>query len=799
MKFTLSWLKKYLETDASVEQICETLTAIGLEVEGVEDKAKDFAPFKVALIEHAEKHPDADKLKVCTVKTADGTFNVVCGAPNARTGMKGVFAPDGAYIPGLDVTLKKTKIRGVESCGMMVSEREMELSDEHDGIIEVDDSFEIGTPMADVFGLNDPVIEINVTPNRADCTGIYGIARDLAAAGLGKLIHFESDVSSGEYASPVSITLEDEGCPHFVGRGVKNIKNGASPKWFQDLLKAVGLRPISALVDITNFMSMAYGRPLHVYDVDKLTGNITVRTTKGGEEFDALNDKSYTCDAGAIGIHDDSGLIGLGGIVGGVSTSCDDKTTHVFIESAYFQPMRIARTGRDMSIISDARYRFERGIDPAFTAEGIDIATEFVLEFCSTDKTQISEITQAGSAPDHKRVIKHDPAYVEQLIGIDVPTDRQIEILEALGFACTKDGGTYTVTPPSWRGDIDGKADLVEEVIRIYGFDEIPAVSVRTSDLQTRTPETVLQTRARKSRSALIAQGYAEAVTWSFMNQERARTFGANDNPALVLSNAISSEMGYMRPSIIPNLIDAAIQNADKGQPNIALFEIGPVFNSPRPDGQQIVAAGIRAGNMTDRHWAEDIKQRGVDVFDIKADVLQVLEAMDAPTSAQISRDAPSYYHPGRSGAMRLGKNVLAYFGEIHPAVIDEIGIKGPLCGFEIILDNIPAARSSGTQKKHLDIPSLQAVTRDFAFVVQNDVEADSLLRVVKSADKNLITDAWIFDVYSGKGVDEGHKSIALSVTIQPVLETLTDKDLEDLSSRITDAVQKKTGGVLRG
>ncbi len=801
MKFTINWLKRYLDTDATLGQICDTLTAIGLEVEGIEDKAKDLAPFKVALIETAEKHPDADRLKVCTVKANDGTHNVVCGAPNARAGMKGIFAPEGTYIAGLDVTLKKTKIRGVESNGMMVSEREMQLSEEHDGIIEVDGKWDIGTPMAEIYGLNDPIVEINVTPNRADCAGIYGIARDLAAAGLGTLKPLDVNIHNGTFSSDITLTLNDDGCPHFIGREIKNIKNEASPAWFQTLLTGVGLRPISALVDITNFMTVGFARPLHVYDTKKLSGNIAVRTTSGGEKFDALNDKTYTAEKGAIGIYDDSGLIGLGGIIGGVSTSCDENTTSVFIESAYFEPMRIARSGRDMSIISDARYRFERGVDPAFTARGIDLATALILEFCSTDNTHVSEITQAGTTPDHSRTYPHDPAYVEQLIGVSVQEQRQIEILESLGFLCVQgDKNTYTVTPPSWRGDILGRADLVEEIIRIYGFEHIPAVSIATGHAQISAPETLMQARGRKARSALINNGYAEAVTWSFMNNARAQMFGANDNPALVLSNAISAQMDTMRPSIIPNLMDAAARSSDKGFADIALFEIGPVFQSSKPDGQQIHGAGIRSGQYTPRHHASDLNPRDVDTFDVKADVLAALSALGAPTSAQITRDAPSYYHPGRSGAMRLGKNVLAYFGELHPAILDDMGIKTPMVGFEIILDNIPAPRGKvATQKKHLNSPPLQAVTRDFSFVVANTVDGDALLRVVKAADKSLITDAEIFDVYSGKGVEDGHKSIALSVTIQPADQTLKDKDLEDLSNKITTLVEKKTGGILRG
>ncbi|MFP4097408.1 MAG: phenylalanine--tRNA ligase subunit beta [Alphaproteobacteria bacterium] len=801
MKFTINWLKKHLDTNASDEEICDCLTNIGLELEEFEDKSQIYAPFKVAYVEKAEKHPDADKLKVCSVRTEDGVLQVVCGAPNARAGMKGVFASSGAYIPGLELTLKKTKIRGVESNGMLVSEREMCLSDEHQGIIEVDESYDIGMPMAEIFGLDEKIIEIGLTPNRADCAGVRGIARDLAAAGLGTLKPPEDAQVEGRFPCPIDVQIEDEGCNMFCGRVVKNIKNGPSPLWLQNMLKNVSLRPISALVDITNLMTVEYGRPLHVFDADKVKGNLVLRTTTGDESFDALNDKNYDVMAGAIGIYDESGFVSLAGIVGGVSTACEDDTVNVFIEAAHFDPMRIARTGRDMGISSDARYRFERGVDPEFTRTGLEIATRLVLEICGTEQSEVSEVIQAGGVPAWKRVIDFDPAYTKKLCGIDVPADDQVSILERLGFDVERISTDHLkVSPPSWRGDVEGKADLTEEISRIYGLDKIEPVSVRPDSAVTRSAETLNLSRARMARTAMTANGFSECVTWSFMNRDLARIFGSNDNPALTLCNPINSELDQMRPSILPNLIEAAQRNADRGYADVALCEVGPVFRSAKVNGQDYMAAGVRAGHKTPRHWADDVKERVVDAYDAKADVLNVLEACGAPASnARISNDAPGYYHPGRSGVMRLGKTVIAQFGELHPAVLDEMGLKTPAAGFEVFLENIPQPRKKGTAKPLLQLSAFQPLTRDFAFVVKDDVSAEDLVRAAKSGDKTLISDASVFDIYTSKNIEEGHKSVALSVRIEPKDATLSDEQLDALMNNVIDAVVNQCGGVLRG
>lgn len=796
MKFTINWLKHHLDTDASDEVICQKLTDIGLELEEFEDKAAEYAPFKVALIEAAEKHPDADKLKVCTVKTDNGNVQVVCGAPNARAGMKGVFAPDKTYIPGLDVTLKKTRIRGIESCGMMVSEKEMCLSDEHNGIIEVDDSYEIGTPMADIFGLNEKIVEIGLTPNRADCAGVRGIARDLAAAGLGTLKDIDESAVAGTFKLPINVKIEDDGCRVFYGRLIKGVKNGPSPQWIQDMLKNIGLRPISALVDITNLMTMDHARPMHVYDADKLSGDIVVRTTKAGETLDALNDKSYDLIDGAVGISDDSGIIGLGGIVGGTSTGVDENTMNVFVECAVFDEMRIARAGRDLSITSDARYRLERGVDPAFTSVGMEIATRLIIDLCGGENTEVSEIVKAGEDPICTREIDFDPAFTQKLCGIDIPENEQIDILKRLGFI-VENG---KVQPPSWRADVEGKPDLVEEIVRIYGVDKIEPVSVRGDNAVTAPAETLNLSRARTARAAMCAIGLNECVTWSFMPKELAGAFGSNDNAALTLTNPISSELDQMRPSILPNLIEAAGRNATRGFSDVALCEVGPIFRSQKPDGQDYMAAGIRAGDKVSRNWASDNPQRSVDAYDAKADALAVLEACGAPAdNARISRDAPEYYHPGRSGVLRLGKNIIAQFGQIHPAILEEMGIKQDIVGFEVFLENIPQPRKKGTAKALLKLSALQPVTKDFAFIVKDDVSAEDVIRAAKAADKKLITGAEIFDVYAGKGIEDGHKSLALCVTLQPVDATLTDEQIDGVMASVIDAVANKCGGVLRG
>lgn len=793
MKFTLSWLNEYLDTTATLDEISSKLTAIGLEVEGIDNPAETLKGFVVGHVISAEKHPDADKLRCLIVDTGKEKLNVVCGAPNARAGMKGVFAPVGSYIPGSNITLKKGNIRGQESNGMMCSERELLLSDEHNGIIDLPDTAITGSNAVDALGLNDPVIEINLTPNRGDCAGIYGIARDLAAAGLGKLKPLNTKPVADTFKNPISVRTDDaKACPHFIGRYIKGVKNGPSPKWLQDRLKSIGLRPISTLVDITNYFTIGLNRPLHVFDADKLKGNIHVRLSKQGEKLEALNDKTYELDDQMCVICDDSGVLGLGGIMGGVPSSVSDKTTNVYLEIAYFDPARTAKTGQKLMIDSDARYRFERGIDPAFTTVGAELATQMILDLCGGEA---SELSVAGQAPDIRKTISYTPEKLKTLGGHTLSDARQKEILTALGFEVNG----ANIKTPAWRHDVEGTADIVEEILRIDGYDNIVALPVVKDPAQPNDLLSPLQKRVMGTRRTLATRGLFETVTWSFMDDVKSDLFGANDRgkkSALTLANPISADLAVMRPSILPNLIDAAGKNADRGHPNAALFELGNIYQDTTAAGQMITATGLRSGESVTRHWAQ--AARTVDAYDAKADALAVLDACNVNTSSvQITRDAPAWYHPGRSGAIKLGPTVLAYFGELHPSVLSTLKRDEAYVGFEVFLQNIPNPKKKGTRKELLKPSPFQPLTRDFAFVIDQNVEAEKLSRAIKAVDKNLITHVDIFDVYMGKGVEPGKKSIALNVTLQPVEKTLTDEEISALSQKIIAAVAT-IGGVLR-
>jgi phenylalanyl-tRNA synthetase beta chain len=800
MKFTLSWLKAHLDTGADVDTISDKLTALGLEVEEVIDRSKGLEPFKVAYVVSAEKHPDADKLRVCMVDTGSETVQVVCGAPNARTGMKGVFAPTGTTIPATGVELKKGVIRGVESNGMLCSEREMGLSDEHNGIIDLAQDAPVGVPFATVLGLDDPLIDISLTPDRADCAGVRGVARDLSAAGLGPLKPLDTTPVPGRFKSPIGVSLdfpEDQvsACPMFVGRLIRGVKNGPSPRWLQDRLLSIGLRPISALVDITNLATFDVARPLHVFDAAKLHGSLTVRPAKPGETLLALNGKEYALEPGMTVIADDTGVVSLGAVMGGESTGVTETTTDVFLEVALFDPVRTAHTGRKLSIDSDARYRFERGVDPAFVLPGAEIATRLILETCGGEA---SELVIAGREPDWQRTLTLRPNRVLGLGGVDVPVPEQIRILEALGCGvATRDDGVMDVSIPSWRADIHGEADLVEEVLRVYGYDHIPAIPLERTSAITRPALNVKQKRVVTAKRALAARGLSEAVTWSFMSSAHIDLFGGVPD-ALRLLNPISADLDVMRPSILPNLIQAAGRNADRGYPDAGLFEVGPMFRDPSPQGQDTVAAGIRSGVMVPRQWS--LKQRPVDAFDAKADALAVLDQVGAPTTnLQVTTDAPDWYHPGRSGVLRLGPSVLARFGEVHPEVLAILGVKGPVVAFEVMLDALPLPKKkSGTARPLLRLSLFQPIQRDFAFVVDASVEAEKLVRAAKGADKALISDASVFDVYQGQGIEPGAKSIAIAVTIQPTAKPLTEPEIDAIGAKVVAAVAKATGGTLR-
>ncbi|PSM16568.1 phenylalanine--tRNA ligase subunit beta [Nitratireductor sp. StC3] len=815
MKFTLSWLKDHLNTDASLDEIVERLTMIGLEVESVDDKAA-LKPFVIARVLTAEKHPDADKLKVLSVDTGSGApVQVVCGAPNARAGLVGAFAAPGAYVPGIDVTLSVGKIRGVESHGMMCSERELQLSDEHTGIIDLPENAPVGASFAEWAKLDDPVIEIGLTPNRPDATGVYGIARDLAASGLGTLRSGAVEPVEGEGKCPVSVTLEaPDLCPGFALRLVRGVKNGPSPKWLQQRLIAIGLRPINALVDITNYVTFDRGRPLHVFDAAKVKGDLVVRRARAGEKVLALDGADYALTPDMCVIADDNGVESIAGIMGGELSGCEDGTTDVLIESALWDPMATARTGRELGIITDARYRFERGVDPEFMVAGLDLGTRMVLEFCGGTPSEPEIVLGTPTARDgeivgetghHYREVDFPLSETKRLTGLDVDRAESIAILKRLGFVPkgATDGAVVRFVVPSWRPDVDGKADLVEEVMRIHGVNRIaPAPLPQTTAVGSRIL-TTLQNRTRAARRALAVRGMMEAVTWSFIPERHAALFGGGA-PALKLSNPIAADMSDMRPSLLPGLIAAAQRNADRGFGDIALFEVSGTYQGDRPEDQRRVAGGVRRGTATlegaGRHWAGNAATVGV--FDAKADALAALEAAGAPVDKlTIEAGGPDWYHPGRSGTIKLGpKNLLGTFGEFHPDTLEALDAAGPICGFEVYLDAVPEPKAKAPRTKpRLDLSPFQAVKRDFAFVVDKGVAAGVLTRAVAAADKKLIAGVSVFDVFEGASIGADKKSIAIEVAIQPQERTLTDEDFEALSARIVANVEKQTGGVLRG
>jgi len=813
MKFTLSWLKTHLETDAPLQAIVDKLSMIGLEVEEVDDRAAALAPFTVGYVKEARPHPNADRLKVCIVETGSGEVQVVCGGPNARTGMKGVFAPAGSYIPGTDLMLKKGVIRGEDSNGMLLSEREVGLSDEHEGIIELDDDAPVGEPFARLLGLDDAVIDIAITPNRGDCLGARGIARDLAAAGLGRLIPFEVPRIDGTGESPVKWRRDLPGdlqhlCPYVAGKTFRGVTNGPSPKWLQERLRSIGLRPISALVDITNFVTFDLGRPLHVFDADKLRGDLTMRMARDGEEILALDEKTYALDPEMVVIADDTGPhgtpVGIGGVMGGELTGCTEATTSVFLEVALFDPVRVAATGRRLGIISDARYRFERGLDPESADWGVAVAAKLITELCGGEA---SETTAAGEIPRERRRIDFRPGRVESLGGCAVAEEEQRRILADLGFEAADDSsganasedGPWRVEVPTWRPDVEGEACIVEEILRLHGFEHLP-MSPTVLDTTLPLPSLSLSQRHEAAaRTALAWHGMHEAVTFSFLDAKAAALFGETPE-SLRLANPISMDLEVMRPSLLPNLIAAAARNADRGFPEAALFEVGPEYRDDTAEGQVLVAAGLRSGQSGPRHWSDP--PRPLDAFDAKGDALAVLETCGAPTAnLQATADAPGWYHPGRSGVLRLGPNVLAHFGEVHPRVLRRLELKGPAAAFEVFLGRVPAPRASkagGKAKPHLTLSPFQPVVRDFAFVVDEGVAADALLRAAAGADKALISGVALFDVYRGKGIEDGKKSLAVAVTLQPMEKTLTDPEIEAVSQKIVDKVVKATGGVLR-
>jgi phenylalanyl-tRNA synthetase beta chain len=795
MKTTLSWLKSHLATNASLDDIVARLVMLGIEVEGVVDRAAALAPFRVAHVVSAEPHPNAERLRVCIVDTGSERLQVVCGAPNARTGMRGVFAPVGSTIPRTGLLLKQSMIRGVASNGMLCSGYEMGVSDDHDGIIELAPDAPVGESFARIAGLDDAIIEVKVTPNRADCLGVHGIARDLAAAGLGKLILPDAAPVEGRFASPTWVhlaTLDQKACPLFIGRTIRGVRNGPSPRWLQDRLTAIGLRPISALVDITNFLTFDLNRPLHVFDTARIAGDLVVREARAGERIKALNGREYALDAEMTVIADDAEVLSLGGVIGGESTGCGETTTDVFVEAALFDPVRTAATGRKLSLQSDARYRFERGLDPAFVAPGMEIATRLILELCGGEP---SAPVVAGAVPEWQRSYRLRPDRVATLGGVDLPGETQRRILDALGFGIAEQNGAMTVAPPSWRGDIEGEADLVEEVLRVHGYDAIAAVPLERDTALPRPALDPAQRRVGFVRRTLAARGLVEAVTFSFMAAGDAALFGGV-KPELRLINPISADLDVMRPSILPNLLAAARRNADRGLADSALFEVGAQYHDDTPEGQATVAAGLRHGQSGPRHWRDP--GRPVDAFAAKADALAALAAAGTPTeNLQASADPPAWYHPGRAGTLRLGAKVLAHFGEVHPAVLAACALKGPAAGFEVFLDAVPPPRKA-RGRAPLKLSPFQPVERDFAFLVPADLPAETLLRAARGVDRTLIAEIRLFDVYAGAGLPAGRKSLAITVVLQPEEATLTDEQIEAFSIRLVAQVAKATGGELR-
>ena len=792
MKFTLSWLKDHLDTEADVAAVAEAMTMAGLEVEHVDDPGAKLAAFSVARIVSAVQHPNADRLRVCQVETKDGLKEIVCGAPNARAGLFTVYAPIGTYIPGSGITLEPRPVRGVVSNGMLCSAAELQTAEESDGILELAEA-PIGTSAARALGL-EAVIDFEVTPNRPDWLGVAGIARDLAAAGLGTLKDLAVTPVRGRFPCPIDIRVDGtDACPAFAGRVIRGLKNGPSPAWMQDALRAIGLRPINALVDVTNFLSYDRARPLHVYDAAKIAGGfVEARLGREGEKLEALDGKTYEATPEICVIADGSGAIGLGGVMGGESTGSTEATTDVFIESAWFDPIRTAQTGRDLSLTSDAQYRFARGVDPGFVVPGLELATRLILELCGGEA---SEIRLAGEIPAPPPAIDFDPSYVRRLAGLDLPQDRIRMILTKLGFEV--DG--WRVSPPTWRRDVEGKADLVEEVARIAGYGALPAEPLPAMPHAASGILSPRQARIRAARRALAAMGYAEAVTWSFISRAAATTFGGGDE-ALVLENPISPELDCMRPSVLPGLALAAGRNGRRGFADCALFEIGPVFAGTEPADQRTAIAAVLAPHAP-RRW--DKATGGEDLFALKGDLLALLEELGAPVAnLQVAQDNPRpWWRPGRAARLQLGpKAVLAEFGELHPKVLAALDVAGPIYAFEIWVETIPEPKKKAVKTKPaLALSPFMPLTRDFAFVVDQATPAGDVVRAAQAADRTLIAGVRVFDVYEGPGVPEGKKSVAVEVTVQPREKTLDDAEIEALSAKIVGGVGKSAGAVLRG
>ena len=810
MKFTLPWLRDHLETSASLDEITDTLTRIGLEVEHVDNPAAALKDFVIARVIEAIQHPNADRLRVCMVDTGSGPpVQVVCGAPNAVAGMKSVFSAPGTYIPGKKITLGKGVIRGIESNGMLCSAAELELSGDSDGILDLPADAPVGEAYASWLGLDQPVVDINLTPNRPDATGIHGIARDLAAAGLGRLKPQDIAAVSGAFPCPVSVKLDFEEqdthlAPAFALRLVRGVKNRPSPHWMQQRLKAIGLRPINALVDITNYLTFDCGRPLHVFDAAKVQGPLVVRRGRAGESLAALDGRVYALDAQMVVIADDNGVESLAGIMGGQASGCDGQTTDVLIESALWDAANIAQTGRKLGIHSDARYRFERGVDPAFCVPGLELATRLVLQLCGGEA---SHLVVEGRVPFSELRIDFPWSEVKRLTGLVLPEPEMAATLEKLGFGLRQKPGQadrIEIQPPSWRPDIEGKADLVEEIVRIAGLERVLAQPLPRLGAQVPAPVlTLLQKRTSLARRALASRGMVEAVTWSFIANDRAKLFGGGQ-PELALANPIAADLSDMRPSLLPGLIAAGQRNADRALGDVALFEVGQIFLGDGENDQRMAVAALRRGMArpqgTGRHWSG---ASGLAVvYDAKADVLSLLATLGiALPAVQIVPGGPAWFHPGRCATLQFGpRNIVGHFGELHPAMLEAMQASGPVVAFELVLNAIPAPKTRATKARpKLDLAELMPVERDFAFIVDHSVKASDVMKAAQAADRSLIAGVALFDVYDGTGIAPGKKSLGLAVTLQPREKTLTDAEIEGVAGRIIAEVGKKTGGSLRG
>lgn len=794
MKFTISWLKEHLETKASTDEIINKLTSIGLEVEEANDSSKIFADFIVAQVVEEKKHPDADKLKVCKVNTGSSIVDVVCGASNVEKNMKVVYAPPGSTIPANQMKLKAAKIRGVESSGMMCSEYELGLSDDHDGIIKLDDKAKVGQPYAEISGFDDVVIEIGITPNRQDCLGVYGIARDLSATGIGNLKTEKIQSLKGTFQSPIDIEIKNkEDCPAFAGRYVKNLRNVESPDWLKNKIKSIGLRPISALVDITNYVMFDINRPLHIYDADKLANKIIVRSSKKGEKFNGLDERNYILDDDICVISDTEKVLGLGGVMGGESSGCTKQTVNVLLESALFNPITTAKSGRKLSIESDARYRFERGVDPESVMQGIDNATKLILDICGGE---ISDVIIAGDIPKHNHQISMNIERVNKRLGADLDQDEIITILNNLGIKTKLNKKEILCDAPSWRQDIQCEADLTEEVIRIKGYDSIPTLDIRTSQKINSFILNDSQKRSSRSKRFLASRGYNELVTWSFASSEESEFYGDNNNLKIV--NPISEELNILRPSLLPNIIAAMKKNVSRGFNSFSLFEVGNQFLSSKPGDQKNIVCGLRAGIKQSKNWKD--KESFYDVFDVKKDMYDLINhILPQQKKLTIINEAPDWYHPGRSCTLMLNKTIkLGYFGELHPKIGLYYKIKNRINVFELMLDDVPLFKKKSTNKPSLHLSNFQKVSRDFAFVLDSNIKGSDLISAALKVDQNIIQDIEIFDIFEDSSLGENKKSMAINVIMQANDRTLSDSEIQELSSKIIQAIEKDTSGSVR-